>query len=130
MASIWYNRMGWLLSQAWVWGQSTWTPAVDIYETADSVILSAELPGVDRDDINIEVEGNLIFLKGERRLKRDLGEQSCHRMERHYGPFLRVFTLPERVDPTRIQTRFKDGLLDILLSKEKGRAIRIEIEEG
>mgnify|MGYP005847358037 CR=1 FL=1 len=127
---MWYNRMGWLLSQTWVWGQGTWTPAVDIYETADSVILSAELPGVDRDDINIEVEGNLIFLKGERRLKRDLGEQSCHRMERSYGPFLRVFTLPEGVDTARIQTRFKDGLLNILLPKAKNQAIKIEIEGG
>ncbi len=127
MAIFRYSRLIWQVDPPM--SQGTWTPAVDVYETRDKVILSAELPGVDRDQISIEVEGSLLVLRGERRLKRDLREESCHRMERDYGPFLRVFKLPNPVNPAQIQTSFKEGLLDITLPKVgEGEARKIDIE--
>lgn len=107
-----------------------WTPAVDIYETTESVVLSVELPGVEKEEVVIEVKGDLLALKGERRLKRNLRRENCHRMERNYGFFRRLFRLPQTVDATKVQAHFKEGLLDISLPKvPRAQTRKIPIRE-
>jgi len=100
------------------------SPAVDIYETASTVVLSVELPGVENDEVVIEVKGDLLALRGERQLKRDLRSENCHRMERNYGSFQRLFKLSQDVDGSRIQAQFKDGLLDISIPKVPQARVR------
>ena len=72
---------------------STWSPAVDVYETEKEIILAAEIPGVRQEDINLTVYDNVLTLKGERRFERDVKQESYHRVERNYGFFCRRFSM-------------------------------------
>ncbi len=99
-----------------------WFPSVDIYETDDEIILKAELPGIDIKSVSVEVEGNCITLKGERRFEKNLSEENYHRMERFYGAFHRVFTLPYAVDSGGIKASLKDGVLKITVPKHRAEA--------
>lgn len=96
-----------------------WVPPVDIYETEDNVILKAEVPGIDINDVTIEVRENTLNLKGERKLEKNLSEENYHRMERFYGTFQRVFSLPYAVDKDGIKASLKDGVLKIIVPKTK-----------
>ncbi|MBI5235321.1 MAG: Hsp20/alpha crystallin family protein [Deltaproteobacteria bacterium] len=92
-------------------------PPVDIYETQESIVLKAEVPGIEINGIDIGVDGNVLTLKGERRPSRNLSEENFHRMERFYGPFVRVFNLPNIVDKSGIKASLKDGVLKIVVPK-------------
>lgn len=108
---------------------SVWTPPVDIYETVNGLVLSVELPGVGKDEVSLEVSGEMLVIKGERKLKRDLRTENCHQMERNYGTFHRLFTLPKGVEVDKMEAYFRDGTLDITLPKtgeSEGRRIAIE----
>ncbi len=110
---------------------SAWFPPVDIYETGDKIVLKAEIPGVDRKDVSLEVNENVITLKGERRFAKNLGEENYHRMERFYGTFQRVFSLPNVVEKGAVTANFKDGVLEITVPKvaeEMGSSVKITVE--
>jgi HSP20 family protein len=108
---------------------TTWTPAVDIYETADTIVMKAELPGVAREDIQIQINENTLTLKGERRFAKDVQEESYLRIERAYGNFHRSFTLPATVQQEKIRALFKDGVLELMLPKaEESKPKRISID--
>jgi len=108
---------------------TTWTPAVDIYETADTIVMKAELPGVAREDIQIQINDNTLTLKGERRFAKDVQEESYLRIERAYGSFHRSFTLPATVRQDKVRALFKDGVLELSLPKaEESKPKRISIE--
>jgi HSP20 family protein len=94
-----------------------WTPAVDIYETDDEIIVTAELPGLEKDQVGVEYKDGILTLRGERKLEREVKEESYHRMERSYGVFHRAFTLPGSVDEEKIGARMKNGVLEIHLPK-------------
>lgn len=107
-----------------------WFPPVDIYETDGYIVLKAELPGVDNRNVSIEVDGNVLTLKGERRFEKSLSEENYHRMERFYGAFQRSFSLPDVVDKTGIKALFKDGVLKITVAKAHGErhgAIKVKV---
>ncbi len=107
-----------------------WFPPVDIYETDDYIVLKAELPGVDNRHVSIEVDGNVLTLKGERKFEKSLSEENYHRMERFYGGFQRSFSLPDVVDKTGIKALFKDGVLKITVPKARGErhgAIKVKV---
>ncbi len=109
----------------------SWFPPVDIYETGDTIVLKAEIPGVDRKDVSLEVRENIITLKGERRFAKNLGEENYHRMERFYGTFSRVFSLPNIVDKAAVTANFKDGVLEIMVPKvaeESSDSVKITVE--
>ncbi len=109
---------------------TTWTPAVDIYETADTIVMKAELPGVTREDIQIQINDNTLTLKGERRFARDVQEESYLRIERAYGSFHRSFSLPASIQQEKIRALFKDGVLELTLPKAesaKPKPISIEV---
>ncbi|MFQ5846876.1 MAG: Hsp20/alpha crystallin family protein [Candidatus Methylomirabilales bacterium] len=109
----------------------TWAPAVDIYETADSVVLKAELPGLTKDDIDMQVRDNILTLKGERRLEKEVKEENYLRVERAYGNFQRAFTIPAAVQADKIRAVFKDGILEVNIPKAeeaKPKQIKIEVK--
>src|SRR5574337_51506 len=100
---------------------SMWSPAVDIFETSDSIVMKAELPGMSRDHIDIQVQDNTLMLKGERKFEREVKEENYLRIERSYGAFQRAFTLPTDVQQDKIKAVFKDGVLEVTMRSEERR---------
>jgi HSP20 family protein len=101
------------------WGGRTWAPPVDIYETDDALILKAELPGVSKDDVSIEIHQNTLILRGQGRPEAEVQEDRYHRAERAYGPFQRSFMLPTLVDQEHVQATYHDGVLELRLPKSE-----------
>lgn len=97
-----------------------WVPAVDIYETSDRVVVMADLPGVEREDIELRIESNTLILSGERRMKKNVDEDNYHRVERGHGTFHRSFTLPTTIDQDRIRAEHRNGILEVSLPKTEG----------
>ncbi|MGE5663600.1 MAG: Hsp20/alpha crystallin family protein [Deltaproteobacteria bacterium] len=105
-----------------------WMPAVDIYETEDDIVVKAELPGVEKDHIGVEVKGGVLTLRGERKHEKEVKEESYHRVERSYGTFLRSFTLPSSVEEDKVSAKLSGGVLEIHLPKRaeaKPKQVRI-----
>lgn len=110
--------------------QGTWLPAVDIYETAEAIVLQVDLPGLIREDIQVEIKNNALSLSGERRFQKDVKQENYHRIERAYGPFSRSFALPSSVEPDKIKARFSNGVLEITVPKQekaKPRQIKVDV---
>jgi HSP20 family protein len=106
-------------------------PPVDIYETEESLVFKAELPGVTKEDILVEVKDNTMTLKGEKRFMKEVKEEGYHRVERAYGAFQRAFTLPGMVEQDKVKAKFRDGILEIVLPKsEKAKPKQIQVEVG
>lgn len=106
---------------------TAWTPLCDIYETDKELVLKMELPEMKKEDVHVTVENNLLTLRGERKFDETIERENFHRIERHYGEFLRTFTLPAFVDGNKIFAEFKDGLLTVTLPKNTA-AIPKQIE--
>src|SRR3990172_6570141 len=96
---------------------STWSPAVDVYETGREIILTAELPGVLQEDISLTIYDNVLSLKGDRRFERDVRQENYYRVERNYGHFCRRFSMPCEVDSKGIKASFLDGVLKVVIPK-------------
>ena len=96
---------------------STWAPSVDIFETEKELVLTAEIPGIDEKDVEIKIEDNTLSLKGERKFEKETKEENYHRIERSYGSFYRAFTLPNSIDPEKIQATHENGVLKITMPK-------------
>lgn len=108
-----------------------WLPAVNVEETKDEMILSAELPGMTREDISIDIENNVLTISGEKTEERTEGdeERRYHLWERRYGTFQRSFTLPRTVKADEIRAAFDNGILRVRMPKvaeAKGRKIEVE----
>ena len=95
-------------------------PVVDVFETEKAFCIKAELPGVRAEDVDVQVDKNVLTLKGERRFEREGHEEkeSLHRIERAYGSFARSFALSEAVDAEKIEAELKDGVLTVRLPKK------------
>ena len=94
-----------------------WNPKVDIFEEADHIIMKAELPGVEKDNIAIDVNGRVLTLKGERSSDNEVKEGNYYRRERSYGKFERSFTLPAETDSEKIKAEYRDGVLKLNIPK-------------
>jgi HSP20 family protein len=94
-----------------------WNPVVDLYEKDDNFVIKAELPGVTKKDIAIDLKDRVLTLSGERSYENNVKEENYYRRERSYGKFQRAFTLPADVDSDRIKAEFNDGLLQIEVPK-------------
>lgn len=106
----------------------TWAPAVDIYETEKEIVLKADLPGVSLEDVDIRVENNILTVRGERHFEKDVKQDNFHRVERVYGNFARTFTLPNTVNPEKIEATYDSGVLKISMAKrEEARPKQIKI---
>ena len=111
----------------------TWAPPVDIYEDGDNLVLKAELPGLSPDEVQVRVENNTLYLKGERKFDKEVKEQNYHRVERSYGTFTRTFTLPNSVDADKVAANFKDGVLTLTMPKKeeaKPKTIKIDVTKS
>lgn len=106
----------------------TWSPAVDIKESDEFLTLTAELPGFDKQQVEITLENNVLTLAGERKFEQETKGEAYHRIERSYGSFSRSFTLPATVKTDKVDARFENGLLSISLPKvEESKPRKIEI---
>lgn len=104
-------------------------PAVNLEETEDAFKLSAELPGIDKKDISITLENNVLCIKGEKKSENEDKGKNYHRMERSYGKFQRAFELPGTVNREKIEADFKNGILNISVPKaEEAKPKQIEIK--
>lgn len=95
-------------------------PPVDIYEDDQKLTFKLEVPGIDEQDIKVEVENNVLTVHGERKLEQDIKEENFRRRERHYGVFTRSFRLPSIVDPEKIEADYTHGVLAIQMPKRAG----------
>jgi len=108
-----------------------WRPATDIVETDKEFVFKAELPGVKKDEVSVELEGNTLTIKGDRKEEKEEKGKKMHRVERFYGSFMRSFTLPENVDAKAITAEMKDGVLEVHLPKTAAperKATKIEVK--
>lgn len=109
--------------------KGTWAPAVDIYETNDSFVVSADLPGLNKDEIQIDLKDNTLTLKGEKKFEEKVSKDNYIRVERAYGSYVRSFTLPQNVDPEKIKAKYKEGVLEVTIpKKEDARPKQIKVE--
>ena len=111
--------------------ECAWRPAVDIYEAENEIVMRAELPGVRKEDVAVEVKDNLLTLRGERFPDSEISDEKYYRREICFGTFERSFTLRERIKPEQIRAAFKDGVLKIRIPKpdvEVPRQVTVEVE--
>jgi HSP20 family protein len=110
---------------------SNWVPAVDIFENEKKeLVLKAELPDVNREDVSVTVENNMLTLSGERKVDTEVRKEQYHRLERSFGSFSRSFSLPATVDTGKIGAEFKNGVLTVRLpfrEEAKPRSISIDV---
>jgi HSP20 family protein len=110
---------------------SLWSPAVDIVETDNEIVLKADLPGVDPKDVDIQVENGTLILKGERKFESNVKEDDFRRIERVYGSFVRSFALPRTVDPEMVAAEYRNGVLEVKLPKRpeaKPKQIKVAVK--
>lgn len=98
--------------------ERNWVPAVDIREEENRFILAADLPGVERKDVDVTLEDGVLTIRGERRAESEEKREGIHRRERIHGTFLRQFTLPDTVNAEQISATVKDGVLEVIIPKQ------------
>jgi HSP20 family protein len=108
-----------------------WAPSVDIYETENELVLKADLPDVDLQDIDVRVENQTLSISGERKFEKEDTGKGYHRMERNYGHFTRSFAVPNSFDTEKIAADYKNGVLSVSLPKKeaaKPRQVKVEVK--
>ena len=101
-----------------------WYPSVDMFDNDGALVIKAELPGLSKDDIDVNIEDGKLTLSGERKSENEVAEDQYYRRERTYGKFVRAFALPADVDPDKIAAEFKDGVLKIEIPKPEDKKPR------
>ena len=100
-------------------------PLVNVYETVDDYVVTAEIPGVKVEDIEITVRGDTVTVKGKRQSETDHSKVSCHRLEREFGSFARTLTLPVNVDADAVEGTYVNGVLHVKLPKSEDAKPRV-----
>ncbi len=93
------------------------SPTIDIFEEGNDVVVKAELPGMKKEDIDVKLTDNTIAISGEKKKEEKVEKKDFYRLERSYGSFARVFTLPTEVQTDKVKAQFKDGILEIRVPK-------------
>lgn len=123
------SQLSKLVDQVWGGRQESWLPAIDVFDTKEAVVLKAELAGMNPDDIHIEVEDNVLTVRGERRFEEEIDEDRYYRVERRFGNFQRSLALPQGMKPADIGANYEDGVLTITVPKvEEEKPKRVEIK--
>jgi len=128
------EEMNDLLNRFWSsssepFGLAEWSPALDVSETDDAVLVHAEIPGIDPKELDIAVVGDTLTIRGEKKDQSEQKGRNYHRVERRYGSFTRSLTLPAAVDADGVTAKAHAGVLQIRLpKKEEAKARRIEIK--
>ena len=108
-----------------------WAPKLDFSETKDAYLVKAEVPGVEQKDISVQIQNQVLTLKGEKHKEKEEKDEKYHRVERSWGAFTRTLALPMGVETEKVSATFKDGLLTIKLPKApgaKGMTIPVKAE--
>jgi HSP20 family protein len=110
--------------------RGAWVPPVDIYDSGKhELVIKAELPDVNREDITLRVENNTLTISGQKRMDTEVKEEQYHRVERTYGTFSRAFTLPPTVDTSAIGAEYKNGVLIVRLPlREEAKPKQIQVQ--
>ena len=130
MDELFHNRMASVLGGEGL-QSAAWSPVVDIEESAEAYTIRAELPGLSKEKVKVTVENGALTLSGERDLERRVETKTFHRVERSHGTFTRSFTLPDDVDSESVAANFKDGLLEIQITKREEalpKSIEVRVE--
>lgn len=98
-------------------GMKITTPAVDLYEEKDDIVVKAELPGMEKDNIEVNLSGNRLTIKGEKKQEEEVKKEGYYRSERSYGSFVRTLELPREVQTDKVKAAFKNGILEVRLPK-------------
>lgn len=105
------------------------TPAVDVVDLKDRVVVRAEMPGLDRSNIDVRIEDGYLVLEGERKREDELKEGNAYRVERAYGKFVRRFSLTDEFDAAKVEATYKNGILEVSVPKaERVKPRKIEIQ--
>jgi HSP20 family protein len=111
--------------------KSQWAPAIDVFDSKDSLVIKADLPGLNKDEIDVSIQDNILTIRGEKKQEFKNKENNYLRSERFYGIFHRAIALPAEVDRAKIQASFKDGVLELTLPKSeesKPKQIKIDVK--
>jgi len=113
-------------------GEQGWTPQLEVFEREGRLVVRADLPGMQREDVTVEVTPEGLVIEGERRQEHERQNEGYYRSERHYGRFTRVIPLPEGAEAEQAHATFRDGVLEVTvpMAKTQSRRHRIEIGEG
>jgi HSP20 family protein len=109
---------------------TAWAPAVDIYETENELVIKADLPDINEKDLDVQVENNMLTIRGERKFEKKVNEDNYLRVERTYGSFSRSFSLPTTVNTESIHAEYKNGVLTVQLPKRaesKPRQVKVNV---
>ncbi len=113
-----------------VMSTAAFVPPVDVYEDEHKVVLKLEVPGMKESDLDIQLENNVLTVKGERKFEKEEKEENFHRIERRYGSFYRSFTIPNTVNPDSVKANYDAGVLKIELEKRaeaKPKQIKVQV---
>lgn len=108
-----------------------WAPATDIYETKDEYVFKLELPGISKEDVKVELNGDKLSISGDRKEEKEVKREEYHRVERYCGSFARSFQLPKNADGQKVKAGMKDGILELRIPKReeaKAKSIPISIK--
>jgi HSP20 family protein len=109
---------------------AAFVPPVDVYEDEHKIVLKLEVPGMQESDLDIQLENNVLTVKGERKFEKEEKEENFHRIERRYGSFYRSFTIPNTVNPESVKASYEAGILKIALEKRaeaKPKQIKVQV---
>ncbi|MBI5149340.1 MAG: Hsp20/alpha crystallin family protein [Candidatus Omnitrophica bacterium] len=112
-------------------GGTLWLPEVDIVDEKDQIRVKADVPGMKKDEIEVNVENDVLTIRGEKKEEKEIKEKDFIRSERYYGAFHRSFSLPSSVDASKVNASYKDGVLEITLPKKEGakpKQIKVDIK--
>ena len=107
-----------------------WAPSIDIFDSKDNLMVRVDLPGIEKDAVDISIQDNTLTIKGEKKRSSDVKEENCYRSERSLGNFNRVLSLPTEVDTSKANAHFNDGVLELVLPKKeevKPKQIKIDV---
>src|ERR1700745_2231337 len=110
---------------------TTWAPAVDIFETEHELVVKADLPDIQPEELDIRVENNILTIRGERKFEKQVNENNYLRVERAYGSFSRSFSLANTVNSDAIKAEYKNGVLTVSIPKrEEAKPKQIKVNVG
>ena len=129
----WYDDIDTLFDTGFLteFGEKMWRPAIDVEEKDGKFLVKADLPGMKKDDIHIELKDGYLTLKGERKSEHEENEDNYHKIERTYGTFERTFKVPEGVSEKDIHAKYKDGVLELTVpvpKVEEPKTVELKIE--
>ena len=110
---------------------STWVPPVDIFQSSEhELVLKAEIPDMNREDIDVNIDKFVLTIKGDKKASNDVKDEQYHHIERRHGSFSRSFSLPQTVDPSKVAAEYKNGVLTVKLplrEEAKPRSIKVDV---